>query len=96
MTVWIYRSGELVDRGTVPPLPAQRSAFPAPQLMRDIPEYISPTGSGLITSRSHRREDLKRSDCRELDPSEGPKEPYKSEKLRKRYSAEERKRIRNA
>lgn len=39
-------------------------------VMRDIPEYRSPLGTGLITSRSHRREDLKRGDCREVDPSE--------------------------
>lgn len=39
-------------------------------VMRDIPEYRSPLGTGLITSRSHRREDLKRGGCREVDPSE--------------------------
>ena len=42
----------------------------APQVMRDIPEYKSPLGTGWITSRSHRREELKRSGCREVDPSE--------------------------
>jgi hypothetical protein len=47
-----------------------RPAAVAPMVMRDIPEYKSPVGSGLITSRSHRREDLKRSGSREVDPSE--------------------------
>ena len=41
-----------------------------PTIMRDTPEYRSPLGTGLITSRSHRREDLKRGNCREVDPSE--------------------------
>lgn len=42
----------------------------APQIMPDIPAYKSPLGTGWITSRSHRREELKRSGCREVDPSE--------------------------
>lgn len=48
----------------------ERSPLASPQVMRDIPEYKSPLGTGLITSRSQRREDLKRGDCREVDPSE--------------------------
>ncbi len=50
----------------------ERSSLASPQVMRDIPEYRSPLGTGLITSRSHRREDLKRGGCREVDPSERP------------------------
>lgn len=50
------------DRGV------SRPSFP--MVMADIPEYRSPLGTGTITSRSHRREDLKRGNCREVDPSE--------------------------
>ena len=55
----------------------------APQVMRDIPEYKSPLGTGWITSRSHRREELKRSGCREVDPSEF-KPVYRSEQFTKK------------
>lgn len=34
----------------------------------DIPDYQSPIDGRWITSRTHRREDLKRNDCIELDP----------------------------
>lgn len=50
-------------------------------VMRDIPEYRSPLGTGLITSRSHRREDLKRGDCREVDPSEWKSPPPKPQTM---------------
>jgi hypothetical protein len=39
-------------------------------IMRDTPEYLSPLGTGLISGRVARREDLKRGNCREVDPSE--------------------------
>lgn len=58
-------TGELVEVFDAPRRPA---VFP--QVMRDIPEYKSPLGTGLIGSRSARREDLKRGNAREVDPSE--------------------------
>ena len=48
--------------------PVERT--PGPYVMSDIEPYRSPLGTGEITSRSHRREDLKRGGCREVDPSE--------------------------
>lgn len=63
MTTYVFRNGELVERDMAPP----RGGV---MIMRDIPHYKSPLGTGLITSRSHRREDLKRGGCREVDPSE--------------------------
>lgn len=48
--------------------PVQR--VPGPYVMGDIQPYKSPLGTGEITSRSQRREDLKRGGCREVDPSE--------------------------
>lgn len=42
----------------------------APSIHSDLPGYISPVGNGWVEGRSARREDLKRSGCREVDPSE--------------------------
>jgi hypothetical protein len=59
------KTGELVEVVEAP-----RRAPVFPQVMRDIPEYKSPLGTGLIGSRSARREDLKRGNAREVDPGE--------------------------
>jgi hypothetical protein len=67
MAKYVYdrKTGEIVQVFDTP-----RAKPVAPSVMRDIPEYKSPLGTGLITSRSHRREDLKRGGAREVDPSE--------------------------
>ena len=41
-----------------------------PMVRSDLPAYKSPLGTGVIDGRAARREDLKRGDCREVDPSE--------------------------
>lgn len=64
MTTYVIRDGKLVEKSEAAPLPS------APMIMSDIPEYKSPLGTGLITSRSHRREELKRHNCREVEPGE--------------------------
>lgn len=52
-------------------LRAQRARHAAgPFIVSDIPEYKSPLGTGIVSSRSQRREELKRHNCREVDPSE--------------------------
>jgi hypothetical protein len=95
MSVFVWRDGKLVDRDTAPPLAVgKRSNLAMPYAVGDIKEYISPAGTGPITSRSHRREDLKKSGCREVDPSEGPKEPYRDKKYAKRFGKEARQRMR--
>lgn len=45
-----------------------RALSAPPMVMRDIPEYDSPVTGKPITSRSHRREDLKKHGCVEVDP----------------------------
>jgi len=47
-------------------------AAPRPELyiQSDLPAYKSPLGTGLIDGRAARREDLKRSGCREVAPDE--------------------------
>ncbi len=39
-------------------------------IMKPLEPYVSPVGSGLISSRAAKKEDLKRSGSREVDPSE--------------------------
>lgn len=40
------------------------------QVMPDIPDYRSPLGTGTISGRVQRREDLKRHGCVEVDPGQ--------------------------
>jgi hypothetical protein len=64
MTRYVWRGGRFVLPDGTPMHMPERDGVCLPQLMRDIPEYISPVGDhALITSRSHQREDLKRHDC---------------------------------
>lgn len=64
---------------------AARSDLPAPMVMPDTPAYVSPVTGREVDGRVARKEDLKRSGCREIDPSEF-KPTYRHEHLRKRYS----------
>lgn len=50
----------------------ERSTLPMPYIQGDIQPYRSPLGTGEISSRSQRREDMKRGNVREVDPSERP------------------------
>jgi hypothetical protein len=63
--VWDAEAQTLVELSADAPPPAV--AF---QIMRDLPGYKSPAGTGWIEGRAARREDLKRTGCREVDPSE--------------------------
>lgn len=65
--------------------PAERA--PGPYIMSDIEPYRSPLGTGEVSSRSHRREDLKRGNCREVDPSEF-KPTYHSKRFAQRAGKE--------
>ncbi len=66
MTVYVKRAGEWVDKRTGAPMitEEQRNApIALPYMFGDIPEYTSPIDGNVITSRSQRREDLKRNNC---------------------------------
>jgi hypothetical protein len=66
MTVYVKRAGEWVDKRTGAPMVTeeQRNApIALPFVLGDIPEYTSPIDGNVITSRSQRREDLKRNNC---------------------------------
>ena len=65
MTKHIWFDGDWV------PVDAFQKAAPAgPFIMRDTPAYKSPVTGKVIEGRVARREDLKRSGCREVDPGE--------------------------
>lgn len=61
--LWDKEAGEWVERLYVPPAP--RVA-----VWGDLPAYKSPLGTGMVEGRAARREDLKRGNCREVDPGE--------------------------
>lgn len=65
-TIYIFHQGKLVEKSEE----MTEKALKAPFVLSDLPGYISPVGSGYIEGRSQRREDLKRSGCREVDSSE--------------------------
>jgi hypothetical protein len=57
-----------------------------PQIISDIPEYRSPIDGSLITSRSHRRYDLEKNNCREWEPSDSPTGgKFRSERMARKW-----------
>lgn len=64
MARYVWTDHGFVDRVTGRPMEKPYAgAIVMPTVMSDIPEYRSPIDGALITSRSHRREDLKRNNC---------------------------------
>jgi hypothetical protein len=75
MAVFVFRDGQFVDKRTGQPmLSAEEMARPPSvvHVVSDIPDYRSPIDGRPITSRSQRREDLKRNNCVEYEPSLSP------------------------
>ena len=74
------RSGEVAD--TSGPLAM-------PMVMRDLEPYSSPIDGRLITSRSEKREDLKRSGCIAVDPAntltKGRHDRFKNKRFAKKH-----------
>lgn len=81
MTTYVIRDGALIDKRTGQALDVSDSAVCAPLIISDLPEYISPVTRLPVGGRAARREDLKRSGCREVDPSEF-KAVYRSDKFK--------------
>lgn len=69
MTRYVRRDGQWVEKSTgkLMEVPAR---IVAPRVISDTPAYKSPLGTGWIDGRRARREDLKRNNCREVEPSE--------------------------
>lgn len=66
--VYDRQRGEMVEIAYDRDLPRPPSTFPT--IQRDLAPYKSPLGTGWVDGRRARREELKRSGCREVDPSE--------------------------
>jgi len=62
--------GNWISKSTGKPMETQGDFVPVPQVVRDTAPYISPITGKLVDGRKARREDLKRSGSREVDPSE--------------------------
>jgi hypothetical protein len=74
LTTYVLRGGKLVEKHKAPP----RNVH---YVQSDLPAYKSPLGTGMIDGRAARREDLKRGNCREVDPSEHKVEGYYTERF---------------
>ncbi len=75
MAIFVSRDGRYVNKRTGEPmLSDEERARPValPYIISDIPTYMSPIDGRPITSRSERRDDLKRNNCVEYEPSLSP------------------------
>ncbi len=61
-------TGEMVEITKAPETASERPT--GPQVLPDLPEYVSPTTGALVSGRAARREDLKRSGCRPYENGE--------------------------
>lgn len=69
MSRYVWRGGQFVHVQTGEPMHIpERDGICMPRVQGDIAEYRSPIDGTMITSRSERREDLKRNNCVEMDP----------------------------
>lgn len=60
---YVWRNDGFYDRNGKPMVKPYAGQIVMPNVQSDIPEYASPIDGKLITSRSHRREDLARNNC---------------------------------
>jgi hypothetical protein len=75
--VWIRGGWRHKRSGEAMALPAC-DAVAAPAVQRDILAYRSPIDGRPITTRSERREDLKRNDCVEVEPRPAHRRGYRN------------------
>lgn len=69
---YIWSGGDFIPAEQyVRPAPA-RSHLPCPHIMGDLPAYASPLSGQVIEGRFARKEEMKRHNVREVDPSERP------------------------
>lgn len=68
--VWDRARRTFVSRETGEPMELPEREIAAPLICSDLPDYMSPLGTGLISGRAARREDLMRGNCREVAPGE--------------------------
>lgn len=81
------RTGYMMDK-------PQGDVICAPQIQRLMPDYYSVVSDTWITDRYDRREDLKRTNCFELDREYGrgmPRKPHKRPLLNKAFAERNKK-----
>ncbi len=79
---YVWKENGFYDRDGNPMVKPYAGQIVMPAVISDIPEYASPIDGKMITSRSHRREDLARNNCVEWEPSMSPtKGKFKNEKF---------------
>jgi hypothetical protein len=67
MATYKWVNGNWIDKATGEAMEVEDRVC-APMVRSDIPEYRSPIDGKLISSRSTRREDLKKNGCVEWEP----------------------------
>ena len=75
MAKYVKRDGRWVHFQTGEPMLTEdqrKAPLAVPMIISDIPEYASPIDGRMITTRSERRDDLKRNNCVEYEPSLSP------------------------
>lgn len=71
MTRYIWKGDKFVERSTGTPMHKPFDGeICKPAVRSDLPAYVSPVTRQVIEGRAARREDLARTGCREVDPSE--------------------------
>ena len=83
MTTYVRRAGQWVDKRTGEPMDVP-DRIAVPYAVPDIKPYQSMASMKMIDGRAAQREDLKRSGCRLVDPSEYKVETARTEKWAKR------------
>jgi hypothetical protein len=79
MTSYVWRNGRWREKASGEPMQLSAPAtVAAPIVQSDIAEYRSPIDGQLITSRSQRREDLRRHGCVEAEPRPTHKRGYRN------------------
>ena len=69
---YFWKGDGFVDRDGRPMAKPFAGQVCMPAVISDIPEYASPIDGRAITSRSQRRDDLRRNNCVEYEPSLSP------------------------
>lgn len=93
MTVYVFRGGQYVNKRTGEPMLSEgerAKPIAAPMVVSDLPAYKSPLGDGVVDGRYARREHFKRTNTREVDPSEWKRtsENFQSSKAEKQAIAD--------
>lgn len=66
----VTRDGTLVNKHTGEVVPDDPRPIASPRVVSDYAAYESPMRSGMIEGRAAHREDLKRNNCRVMEPGE--------------------------